>query len=116
MRSNGSTGSPHSFLQSPHVLCLEASAGSGKTYCLAKRYVHLSLCLVKNQNCHPERSEGSHPNRDSSPFGLRMTAIQSILAITFTNKATWSMKSRILDLLKRICLKQLKSFEADDIL
>jgi UDP-N-acetylmuramoyl-L-alanyl-D-glutamate--2,6-diaminopimelate ligase len=23
--------------------------------------------------CHPERSEGSHPSRDSSPLGLRMT-------------------------------------------
>ena len=97
---------------SPQVLVVEASAGSGKTYCLAKRYVQLCLYLASNQNRHPDpqrsEGEGSQPNRDS--------AIQSILAITFTNKATWAMKSRILDFLKRIALKQLKPFEAQDII
>jgi len=83
-----------SFLQSPQVLVVEASAGSGKTFSLAKRYVQLSLYLAAT-NAVP---------------------IQSILAITFTNKATWAMKSRILDFLKRIALKQLKSFETDEIL
>ena len=83
-----------SFLQSPQVLCLEASAGSGKTYALAKRYVQLGLYL-----------------------GLTTTVpIQSILAITFTNKAAWEMKSRILDFLKRIALKKLKPFEVEDII
>src|SRR5208283_5615216 len=94
MRSSGSTGSPHSFLQSPQVLCLEASAGSGKTYALAKRYVQLCLHLAATRNL----------------------PIQSILAITFTNKATWAMKSRILDFLKRIALKELRSFELEDII
>ena len=93
-----------SFLQSPQVLVVEASAGSGKTFCLARRYVQLCLHLAARQNSHPERSEGSHP------------AIQSILAITFTNKATWAMKSRILDFFKRIALKQLKPFEKEDII
>ncbi len=83
-----------SFLQSPQVLCLEASAGSGKTSALAKRYVQLSLHLAATQTL----------------------PIQSILAITFTNKATLEMKSRILDFLKRIALKQLKPFEAQDII
>ena len=78
----------------PQVLCLEASAGSGKTFCLAKRYVQLSLSLAQKQT----------------------VPIQSILAITFTNKATWAMKSRILDFFKRIALKQLKPFEVQDII
>ena len=83
-----------SFLQSPQVLCLEASAGSGKTYALAKRYVQLGLYLAPTTT----------------------VPIQSILAITFTNKATWAMKSRILDFLKRIALKQLKPYEAQEII
>ena len=83
-----------SFLKNPQVLVVEASAGSGKTYALAKRYVQLCLYLAATQT----------------------VPIQSILAITFTNKATWAMKSRILDFLKRIALKQLKPYEAEDIL
>ncbi len=77
------------------VFVVEASAGSGKTYCLARRYVQLCLGLAAAQTPVP---------------------IQSILAITFTNKATWAMKSRILDFLKRIALKQLKPFEVEDII
>jgi ATP-dependent helicase/nuclease subunit A len=83
-----------SFLKKPQVLCLEASAGSGKTYCLARRYVQLCLYLADTQS----------------------VPIQSILAITFTNKATLAMKSRILDFLKRIALKKLKPFELEDII
>ena len=77
------------------VLVVEASAGSGKTYALAKRYVQLCLGLAAAQTTVP---------------------IQSILAITFTNKAAWEMKSRILDFFKRIALKQLKPYEAEDII
>lgn len=62
----------------PHVSVVEASAGSGKTFELARRYIRLLL------------SPGSHP--------------RSILAITFTNKASVEMKERILDLLKRLAL------------
>jgi len=83
-----------SFLMSPQVLVVEASAGSGKTFALAKRYVQLCLHLASTSDL----------------------PIQSILAITFTNKATWEMKSRILDFLKRIALKQLRPFEKDDII
>jgi len=80
--------------QSPEVICLEASAGSGKTYALAKRYVQLSLYLADQQQI----------------------PIQSILAITFTNKATWGMKSRILDFFKRIALKELSPSEIKEII
>lgn len=83
-----------SFLESPQVLVVEASAGSGKTFCLARRYVQLCLHLAATQS----------------------VPIQSILAITFTNKATWAMKSRILDFFKRIALKQLKPFEVEEII
>ncbi len=83
-----------SFLQSPQVLVVEASAGSGKTSALAKRYVQLCLHLADAQSL----------------------PLQSILAITFTNKAAWEMKSRILDFLKRIALKKLKPYEVQDIL
>jgi len=79
------------LFQFPEVVVVEASAGSGKTYALAKRYVQLALHLAKEQSI-------------------------SILAITFTNKATWEMKSRILDFLKRIALQKLKPFEVGDIL
>ncbi len=82
-----------SFLQNSEVLVVEASAGSGKTYALARRYVQLALALAQDQSL----------------------PIQSILAITFTNKATLSMKSRILDFFKRIALKQLDSREFDDL-
>ncbi len=78
----------------PAVVVVEASAGSGKTYALAKRYVQLALHLAKTQSI----------------------PIQAILAITFTNKATLEMKSRILDFLKRIALKQLSPIEAADLL
>ncbi len=53
---------------------INASAGSGKTYILVQRL--LMICL-KNPNQH--------------------TAIQHILALTFTNKAANEMKERILD-------------------
>ncbi len=65
------------------VFIVEASAGSGKTYTLAKRYVSLIL----------------DPRRQFEDIPL-----SSILAITFTNKAAFEMKERILDLLKKIAL------------
>lgn len=69
------------------ILVVEASAGSGKTYALARRYLKLLLnALVKQED-----------------DGLR-----SILAITFMNKAAVEMKERILELLKRIALDTFK--------
>ncbi len=62
---------------------VEASAGSGKTYILARRYVQLLLYAFVNREQH---------------------CLRSILAITFTNKAAFEMKSRILELLKSLAL------------
>lgn len=66
---------------SAEVRVVEASAGSGKTYALAKRY----LRLVLRPGAAPEDAAG-------------------ILAITFTNAAAREMKERILELLKKIAL------------
>ena len=60
---------------------LEASAGSGKTHNLAKRYISLLL------------------NFDSSKT---KPPLNNILALTFTNKATIEMKERIIKYLKKI--------------
>ena len=51
---------------------IKASAGSGKTYTLAKKYIKL---LLETEDRY---------------------AYRHILAVTFTNKATEEMKSRIL--------------------
>ena len=59
-----------SFFFMNELLVYKASAGSGKTFTLAVEYIKL---LIKN------------------PYAYR-----SILAVTFTNKATTEMKERIL--------------------
>ena len=53
---------------------MKASAGSGKTFSLAREYIRL---LLRNR-------------KDDHPY-------RHILAVTFTNKATAEMKSRIID-------------------
>ena len=67
----------------PGVDVVEASAGSGKTYALAKRYIQLVM--------DPQLTPGKE-------------LLKSILAVTFTNKATIEMKERILEFLKKIAL------------
>jgi len=67
----------------PHLLMIAASAGTGKTHQLAKRYVQFIL--------DPETST---PHND----------ISNILAITFTRKAAREMKERVLDHLKKLAL------------
>jgi len=62
--------------QSPQITVLQASAGSGKTYNLAYRFIRRIL-----QN--PQLFHG-------------------ILAVTFTNKATCQMKDRILESLQKL--------------
>jgi len=79
----------------PEVRVVEASAGSGKTYALAKRYVQLLL----NPALH-----------------LEQVPMRNILAITFTNKAAFEMKSRILEFLKKLALGQISQEEAETIL
>ncbi|MFA5362714.1 MAG: UvrD-helicase domain-containing protein [Candidatus Omnitrophota bacterium] len=82
----------NSILTSPEVCIVEASAGSGKTYTLARRYVKLLM-----------------DGRLSEEMALK-----SILAITFTNKAAFEMKSRILEFLKRIALGVFPSMKEKD--
>jgi ATP-dependent exoDNAse (exonuclease V) beta subunit len=75
-------------LKFPHYAILKASAGSGKTTALTKRYVYFLLS--------PEI-----PHR-----GLR-----KILAITFSNNAAYEMKNRILRWLKDLYFKETKTLE-----
>ena len=57
---------------------IKASAGSGKTHRLAEEYIGR---LIKGDDCLPARED----------------AYRHILAVTFTNKATDEMKSRIIE-------------------
>jgi ATP-dependent helicase/nuclease subunit A len=76
-------------LKSPQIAIVEASAGSGKTYTLAKRFLQILI-------------NRSAPSADY---------LRTILAITFTNKAAYEMKERILEILKNIALD---SFQTDE--
>jgi ATP-dependent exoDNAse (exonuclease V) beta subunit len=67
----------------PHILVVQASAGAGKTYSLALRYLQL---LARAQTPSPE-------------------TLRSMLALTFTVAAAQEMKSRIVSFLKEIALQ-----------
>ena len=84
------------LIESPEVVVVQASAGSGKTYSLAKRFLQLLI----------------NPTLKPNQIPLRI-----ILAITFTNKATVEMKERILEILKKIALDSFETeIEKKDIL
>ncbi|MFB3885003.1 MAG: UvrD-helicase domain-containing protein [Thermodesulfobacteriota bacterium] len=68
-----------SAVRFPHVTLLKASAGSGKTYSLAERFVQFLLSNKIPQN-----------------------HLRNILAITFSNNAAKEMKARILSWLKEV--------------
>ena len=71
-------------LNFPNVIIFNSSAGSGKTYNLALRYLQLLLT---------DFGENEVKNN-----------INNILAITFTNKAAQEMRERIINWMKRIIL------------
>jgi len=71
------------------VYLLSASAGSGKTYTLALNYLKE---LAKRLNLKSTQGEGYPP------------LLSSILVLTFTNKASFEMKERILTFLEEIAL------------
>ena len=70
---------------SSEVISVEASAGSGKTYALASRYIDLIL---------------------DPKYVFEENPFKSILAVTFTNKAAEEMKNRVMKFLKEIALAQ----------
>ena len=67
----------------PHFVVLKASAGSGKTHALTKRFVQFLL-------------SDRIPKKD----------LKNILAITFSNNAAREMKERVIEWLKSICLNK----------
>lgn len=67
----------------PAFIIYDASAGSGKTHSLVRHYLQAALETDQPEN------------------------YQSILAITFTNKAAHEMKTRVLDHLKAFSSKQI---------
>ncbi|GAB6038728.1 UvrD-helicase domain-containing protein [Fundidesulfovibrio butyratiphilus] len=71
---------------------LQASAGSGKTYSLTRRFLGLLLASA----AHSPAACGEMPGGDFGP--------ESILAITFTNKAAAEMKARAIETLKHLAL------------
>ncbi len=78
-----------SDLTFPHIITVDASAGSGKTYLLALRFIQylLSDKIPRNQ-------------------------VHNLLAITFTNEAASQMRQRILELLKQAAFEETEVLEA----
>ncbi len=81
------------MVQRPELIRVKASAGAGKTYQLALRYISLLKGL-------------------GEPSGSRL---RSIVAITFTNKAAAEMKERILLFLKEIAFKTERGKELQEL-
>ncbi|MDR3306191.1 MAG: UvrD-helicase domain-containing protein [Endomicrobium sp.] len=73
------------------IISVQASAGSGKTYNLAKRYIDLLFNSGENVN------------------------IKNIIAVTFTNKAAVEMKYRVISYLKKAALEEDSGGFFDDL-
>ncbi|MDR0398607.1 MAG: UvrD-helicase domain-containing protein [Endomicrobium sp.] len=73
------------------IISVQASAGSGKTYNLAKRYIYLLFNSDETIN------------------------IKNIIAVTFTNKAAVEMKYRVINYLKKAALEKDSGDFFDDL-
>ncbi|AEA33034.1 UvrD/REP helicase [Hippea maritima DSM 10411] len=90
-------------------LSIEASAGSGKTYRLAERFLLMLTEYLKSKaTLKSLKFCGGNQETCQTP-----TSIDSIIAITFTNKAAAEMKERVISFLK--CLAGIKSDNVPDV-
>ena len=87
-----------------NLLVIKASAGSGKTYTLAKEYIKHLLFTTGEGNSSSSLVPRRRPG-DTRP----LNAHRLLLAITFTNKATDEMKKRIVNELQRLSQPSVKS-------
>lgn len=80
-----------------------ASAGSGKTYTLAKKYIWFLIAVRRHDGKWRLRSPKEIPE-----------ALAGILAITFTNKATNEMKQRIVEKLADLARARLGTLSEEE--